>query len=68
MRHLLNNNRYICLFISIFTGILTWYNLILFTSVEFLPAPNMNQYKGLLIAIIMGILFWFRQIYTIKLH
>jgi hypothetical protein len=67
MRHLLNSNRYICLFISIFIGILTWYNLILFTSKDFLPAPNSDQYKGLLIAITMGILFWFRQIYIIKL-
>ena len=68
MRHFINSNRYICLFLCIFIGILTWYNLILFTSDEFLPIPNMNQYKGLLITIIMSILFWIRQIYTIKLH
>lgn len=44
-----------------------WYNLILFTSKQYLPTPDTEQYKGLFIALILSILYWLRQCYTIKL-
>ena len=64
---MINKNSYITLFLTIIIGIISWYNLILFTSKEFLPIPNIEQYKGLVIALVLSILYWLRQYYTIKL-
>ena len=49
-------------------GIISWYNLILFTNTEYLPIPTNQQYIGLIIAITLSILYWLRQCYTIKLE
>ena len=64
---MINKNSYITLFLTIIIGIISWYNLILFTSKEFLPIPSIQQYKGLVIALVLSILYWLRQYYTIKL-
>jgi len=68
MNHILNKNRYICLFITILMGVLAWYNLILFTSNTYLPIPTNNQYNGLCVSIVLSVLYWLRQIYTIRLN
>ena len=62
---MINNNQYIALFITLSIGVLSWYNVILFTSKDFLPIPNINQYIGLFLALILSILYWLRQIYII---
>jgi len=64
---MINKNSYITLFLTVIIGIISWYNLILFTSKEYLPIPNNEQYKGLVIGIVLSILYWLRQYYTIKL-
>lgn len=64
---MINKNSYITLFLTIIMGIMSWYNLILFTSKEYLPIPNNEQYKGLVIALVLSMLYWLRQYYTIKL-
>ena len=64
---MINKNSYITLFLTITMGVMSWYNLILFTSKEYLPIPNNEQYKGLIIALVLSILYWLRQYYTIKL-
>lgn len=65
---MINKNNKITLFLSIMMGIISWYNLILFTSKEYLPIPTYEQYKGLIIALILSLLYWLRQCYTIKLE
>ena len=62
---MINKNSYITFLITM--GVMSWYNLILFTSKEYLPIPNNEQYKGLIIALVLSILYWLRQYYTIKL-
>ena len=64
---MINKNRYITLIVTLIMGVMGWYNLILFTSKEYLPKPDIDQYKGLFIALILSILYWLRQCYTIKL-
>ena len=64
---MINKNSYITLFLTIIMGIMSWYNLILFTSKEYLPIPNNEQYKGLVIALVLSMLYWLRQYYTIRL-
>lgn len=68
MDYILNKNRYIALILSIILGIVGWYNLILYTSKEYLPIPDSNQYNGLCIVIILSILYWLRNCYTIKIE
>ena len=68
MDYILNKNRYIALIITIFLGIVGWYNLILFTSKKYLPIPDSNQYNGLCIVIVLSILYWLRNCYTIKIE
>lgn len=67
MESIFNRNRYLSLIITVFIGIIGWYNLILFTSKEYLPTPDNNQYNGLCIVIVISILYWLRNCYTIKL-
>jgi hypothetical protein len=68
MNHILNKNRYLCLFISLFIGIMAWYNLILFTTNEYLPMPTSDQFNGLYISVFLSVIYWVRQVYTIKLN
>ena len=68
MNHILNKNRYLCLFISLFIGVIGWYKLILFTSNEYLPIPTSDQFNGLYISIFLSFVYWVRQVYTIKLN
>lgn len=64
---MINKNRYITFIITVIMGIIGWYNLILFTSKEYLPIPDIDQYNGLIIALLLSVLYWLRQCYTIKL-
>lgn len=64
---MINKNRYITFIITLIMGVIGWYNLILFTSKEYLPIPDTEQYKGLIIGLVLSVLYWLRQCYTIKL-